>query len=376
MEKKKITVIISVTCAVFVCLISLFFIRNTKVKKESVLNVGFYNIPATTKEYIKSTLVENFGGKVIARDYESINFDSKSVKKIDLLFAWKNQETEALEKFAKDIPGKALNMLPNSLKKQSKNYLPLLLNPYVMDYYSVAAENAEIDYPETYEEFEKYLTEISGQVFIPFICNGSDDDTLIALVGALIEATKGTNGYNHYVDVLKNGNILEDELVLETINKLKHWTKIGVMHPLWYMATDSDIDYFMSVNQVGVLFTSLSANRKYPYNIIREYATGKIPIMQNNTGKRLDHGIVGNGIICMNFNSSVKCRGVLNLLVSENIQSGLSKNSALGPTALRGESYDIQADDARFFVAACASGLLTTETIGNNAEQIRNYLKE
>lgn len=375
MNKKTFSIVLISVCVAFVCLIGFHFISNSNNSKQRELNVAFSNIPESTQDYLKTIVKENFTGKINFVSLEKNDFTAKELKKADLLFSWKGELTDKLSDSAKIIPDKALKSLPTSLRKKSEKQLPILLNPYVLDFYSPAREAANVEYPEYIDELESYLKKISGQVFTPFFCEGGNDDVLISLVGFMIHSKYGMDEFNNYIKDLQENKAIENKKVIEVLDTLKNWSKIGLLHPMWYLANQNDVVFFAENKNIGVLFTSLASHRAIKYNDVRDFEMYNFPYSQDVL-KSAKFGIIGSEIVCLNLNKPLKCKDILINLVNEQNQENLSSLSMLGPSAMRGAAFDIQADDARFYTASCSEGILVAGPVENNAEKFRAYIKK
>lgn len=390
-KKTRILVIIIAALVVIAGIISALIIR--KRIKDRTVNIAFYGLSEDYVSLIKEQIPET---EEVILKYDVLAPGALDLgnltKKYDMLFTWKGEVTDVLEGGVEDIPGKILENIPISMR--NKFCFPLLLDHYELDLYQPVMAKAGIENLADYSEFEAYFNEAKKYVFSPFFCKASDDRTLLALIGNFIEAKGGVAAYKKLIEKMRTSSSLDDfiDVELATVNSevlsvrsvldmLKSWPGEGITHPQWYRANAADVRAFAEDKQLAVLFMSLSEHREMPYKIISEYTTIHMPRVSEN----VDHGVISPAICGVLISNNSNCKNYLKLLASADVQSYMSMKTMMGPVHYRAESYDIQADDVRFWAASCAGGPLPDlslavyqrkpELQAAVVNEIRNYLK-
>ncbi len=395
--KKKIKIIVICGSIVLALCITAAVFLGIKSRSKKIINVAFYNLSDnvvnTIQQQILTSNVKNINfTKITDKDINSKKFSQK----YDLLFAWQTKTTNDLEAKSKKIPASALNLLPSAIRKTNEKQLPILLDHYEIAYSKDVLNKISQNVPETFAQLEDYLSKASKVVFCPIITEGADEKTFWAFLTSITEALGGYEAYDNLVKILLEESdldkICEKKLGINGLNNseltfrdvldlVKDWEVKGYTHPRWYNITHRDVISFMEDNQVGVLFDSLTFHRQIPYQLITRYGSDRMPV----ASYRIDHALIAPKLVCLNFDRNSLCTEVLKSLVSEEQQAALSNFTTFAPTASRGESYDRQADDVRFFAASCAYGpqidVFSAVFEGNLqkakdlSEQIREYLK-
>jgi len=388
--KKNTRILIIIIAAVLLIAgtITGLYIRKTILDR--TVNIAFYGLSEDKIELIKEQLPVS--EKIIIK-YDVLAPGAIELgvisKKYDMLFTWKGEVTDALEGSIETIPGKLLDNIPISLR--NKYCFPLLLDHYEIDLYQPAFEKTEINTIETYNDFENYLTESTKYYFSPFFCMGSNDRTLLALIGTIVEAKGGVPAYKKLIEAMRKASSLDEfaDVSLDNngltfrsvLDELKTWPEKGITHPQWFRANGSDVQIFAEEKQVASLFMSLSEHREFSYRIISEYKTYSMP----GNNEDLAHGIIAPAICALLISDNANCKNYLKALVNVDVQSYMSNKTMLGPVQYRAEAYDIQADDVRFWAASCAGGALPDLSLAvyqrkpdlqtSVAAEIRSYLK-
>lgn len=392
--KKVITLsaIVGFVCACLCVLIIRFF--NSAAQKQ--VNVAFYNIPENQSKVLQENIKKLELGKVTFKDVtlQDLNKDS-AVKSYDLLFAYDGLAAESFKARGGNISSKLFNYLPTSLRRQNepndRKSIPILLDHFEFSYHNGVASKIGMDDPQSYSEFEEFLEKSKKYTFTPFFTNGGDDEILLGLISTLIEAKGGYQAYVDFVSAAKKTPTLEKLLTLQLgdsgaftlqniLDEFINWQQNGIVHPNWFNAKYRDILAFMEDGQVAVLFTKLSVHRTIPYKLIRDFSTERAPVASG----AVDHALIAPSLCAIKFSKKSISDKVIQNLLTEETQSALSMGSQLGPVALRGESFDVQADDVRFFAASCRYGARAdvmsaafmpgSESAKSLCESIRRYL--
>jgi len=400
-NKKKfnwLPIVIILACFLFGFGIG-FAIKTTVSKiKAKNLDVAFYKLPDEYKSEIEAYVSKNYSGKIKIVDISQEEYEPKKIaRKYDLFFSLNGSAVTKLDKYAIPIPEDMTVGMPLSLKRKAKNYLPIILNHYELDYTRSFRDEAGLDFPpKNIIAFEEYLKKMRSYVFSPFFCAGGDDDTLLALVGALVEAFGGGASYDEMINnfmkrpslaqtidfqLSKSGN-KKDEFTLRSIlDLLRSWQSDGITHPNWFNGTMGDVQNFLEVNQIAVLFTSLSNHRSLNYNLISNMDVERMPVFSTD----IKHGVVAPSLVAVKLTDTALFDDILYDLVSEEAQAAISAKFKLGPVDKLAKTYDRQSNDVRYLVAACNEGALpalgeaafqTNDALRHKvAEEIRVYLK-
>lgn len=392
--KKIKKVLIIIVVALLVCGVMIFSTIQIarKVSKSKNLSIGYFDLPQNISSSITNVINECWEGEIDFSEVSLKDLDSKKLnKKYDLIFSWDGKLADNLKIYAKPIDKKCFNVQPSSFRKKDNESLNILLNHFEIAYNKDQLHNKNMNYPETYSEFMQFLSLMEKQVFCPFICEGSNDNVLISFIGSMIESFTGTEGYRNFIsklqktddfDILLDETIASSDITLRTVlDELRSWPEKGYTHPAWMQATNSDINLFMEENQVAVVYTSLTEHRKMAYKNVEKYEACRFPILNTN----VNHGVVAPAVVCTKINTRFDLDKLIFYLVSPDAQESLSLQTELAPVSSRGQAYDRQADDVRFFAAACSDGplpdlytavyQLNPSAAHEISEKIRTYLK-
>lgn len=358
------------------------------------VNVAFYGLDEEYVELIKE--------KISSEEKVIINYDviapsamelSTITKKYDMLFTWKGEVTDALSESAEKIPSKILENIPRSLRNEK--CVPILLNHFELDLYKPVVDKLGLKPGENYVQFLDYLSTAKDYVFSPFFTNGGDDRTLLALLGSFIEAEGGVTAYENFLDSLKKAESLSDVLDVELgalqkgekitlrsiLDMVKNWPAEGITHPQWYNGNLVDLNVFAEDNQIAAFFSNLISHRDMKYKVISNFETVRMPSLSDN----VDHGLIAPAISCVLITDNANGKKILGSLLSMDTQTEMAMKTMLAPVHYRAETYDIQADDVRFWAASCAGGAMPDpalsiyqrkpEALAEMAREIRSYLR-
>lgn len=279
--------------------------------------------------------------------------------------------------------------LPTSIRKttaygQGHYALPLLLDHFEIGYYQPAKDRLGLKQPRNYGELLRYLQALEGDVEIPLICAGSDDEQLYGFVSAMAELLYGADEYKMAVAVLRESSNMNKvnlpEAITRVLDEIKAMQERGLLFSKWTKCSPRDIKFFMQEKKIGAAAMFLSQRRGIEYNLIKYFDSAYFPRYDVDA----DHGIIAPQIAAFLLKNKKDSSLILGQLVSSEIQEALSNKSLLAPVASRAESYDRQADDVRFWAASSAAGPLNSieqecETTEERrhvlAQKIRSYLE-
>ncbi len=399
-NKKKInkTALIIILCCLVVGLgTGLTVSLSIKKEKAKNLDVAFYKLSDLIKSEIEKYVSQTYSGKITFTDISEEQFDARKIaRKYDLFFSWNGSAVSKLDKYAEPLPEGITSQMPTSLRKKANKALPIILDHYEFDYYRKAMKDAELNFPQNIVELEEYLKKMRSYTFTPFFCAGGNDDTLLALVGGFVEAFGGAPSYNELINnfikrpslaqtmdfELSTSGKKQDSFTLRAIlDMFRNWQEEGLVHPNWYRGTQVDVEAFMDVKQIAILFTPLSVHRTMPYKNVSEMDVDRMPVFSFNTA----HGVIAPSVVGLKLTDQNIFDDALYIFTDDSTQEALCMKIHLGPVNRNSRVYDRQSSDVRFIVAACSEGALpplgdavfqTNEAAKHKiAEEIRNYLK-
>ena len=280
-----------------------------------------------------------------------------------------------------------LNLFPSNIAKTAvtpggKIYAPILLDHVELDYYSSARKNASLEIPTTYAEFIAYLEKIQNEVEYPWLTNGSSDSALLDSVSVFALSYLGTDGYTQLCEELKTDfsrrKTLPHDLCI-VLDEFKSLSRNKLSHRNWFVASENDIKNIMEWNQAGVISMRLSAHRKIPTNLVKNYEVNPFPPKVQEKS-----AIIIPELCAVILNDKNSEQEIVKHLVSQETQDSLSLVTGLAPSTLRAPAADRQADDVRFWAASNSNGIMPPiqnasfiqpAQISDLAEKIRNYLR-
>lgn len=390
--------IVIVLVCIFVCTGLGFGISAiAKKAKAKNLDVAFYQLPETIKEELEKRINDSYSGKIKIVDITGEDFDARKIaRRYDLVFTWKGNAASKLERYAEDLPGEWYSEMPTSLRRQAGKFLPIAIDHYEISYHRDKRIEADLNFPQSIVEFQSYLEKMRSYTFSPFFANGSNDDTLLALVSAFVEGFGGTESYNLFIQnttkkptlaqtidmqLSVSGNAKDEFTLRSILDVIRGWQTKGVTHPNWFIAKQGDVDAFLEDDQVSVLFMPLSVHRTMRYKLVSKMDADRMPVFS----VRDDHGLIAPEIIGLKLTDYDYFDDVLANLITEKAQKEICNITKLGPVNARCQAYDRQSDDVRFLAASCKDGPLpplglavfqTNEAAKHKyAEEVRTYLK-
>lgn len=369
--------------------------------KAKTLEVAFYELPENVSGTLESVIEEE---SEVPVKFTSLNKNSPDLeklhKKYDFVVAWDGAFLDGLKDKNQKISKKCYALQPTSFFDDGADILKLCSSHYEIAYNIEKIKQTDVEYPATLFELDNFLAQMSGYVFCPFIMAGSDDKTLLAFLSCLVESKAGAQGYKSFLDEVSKSydgsaqsftQLCQYKIpvskgasftLADLLTELKTWPQKGYTHPSWYKATSADVNAFMETDHVAVVFTSLEEHRKMPYENVAKYEACRFPIQNNDVA----HGVIAPCIGVTKFQNTTVCNSVLLSLVDSDVQEYISFHTMLAPTSSRAQAYDRQADDVRFWNAACSYGPLSDmynavfqlkpNAAHSFAEEVREYLAQ
>lgn len=374
--KRSLIAVVAIACAIvlFGCIAIFAIIRgNTTV-------IGFYDIP---KEYVSA--IESLSTKdplpkarfVVLSDKDALS--TRLSRKVDVLVTWNGALTGDLSAKAKAISPSVRARFPSSITSSpfyavrsesgaaEFRVMPIALDHFETSYFTVLQKRTGQKYPETLSQLEAYAAGCKTLIENPLICAGANDDNLYGLISVIIESLAGQAGYVDFVARMKamektdgidrllslpvGGDAPSGTTFAAVLGRIKRWQQRSLILPEWYKAGERVVSVTMEDNHAAVVFMSLREHREKPFPAIKYFQANQFP---PETGK--SRAVVEPSVCAMVFRATEPARVFLARLSSEAGQEALSSATKLGPATLRGEAFDVQADDARYFAAATPGG--------------------
>ena len=386
----KLAVIIIAAAVVIALGVTLIKTVVNKKRSDKTVRVAFYGLSGEYCDILKEQIPVEEGINLVYEILPEGIIDLGTVKdKYDLFFSWKGEVTEALEEASEDIPAKILEVIPSSL--QNKKCVPVVLDNCELAYSKSVVEKTGGNMPSNFPLFLKYISDSRSYVFSPFFCNGADDRVFTAFIGNIIEAIGGVKAYKMFVDEIRKGSDFDTIMDLEltdgqltlrkVLDSLKEWPDSGFTHPNWYSAYGNDLLYFAQEDHVAVFYTYLHEHRKIQYDVISKFEAFIMPPASST----VEYGVMAPAVSVMLFSDNSNAKRYVQELFTQEAQEELSTKTKLAPVHLRAQAYDKQADDVRYWVAACPGGALPDLYLAafqrkpaefkEFTSKIRNYIK-
>lgn len=390
MKKKSSFFVKLIFVLIFLIIIIFTFVFIRKKIADKTVNIAFMGLPQDLCEMIQDELKENSKLYVNFANLADGNNDLGIIKKkYDMIFTWKGEITQTLSDSSEKIPSKLLENIPITLRDDY--CVPILLDYFELDLNKELINKVKINPEDGFQSFVDYLHESKKYVFTPFLANGADNRTLLALTGSFVEALGGVEAYTNLIQFMQTYEKLEDFCDIglnenglcykDILDMLKIWPKEEILHPQWMIANKIDFEVFAQDNQVAAFYTNLSEHRTLRYEISNKFLTIKMPV----ENPEIPHCIIGSAVSCVILSDNSNVNSFLKKLLNQEVQTRLSDKSMLAPVHYHAEAFDSLADDLRFWVASCEGGIIPDlsqavfqrqpEKMEVFVQEIRNYLK-
>ena len=405
---KKIVISI-VALIVFLIALSLLIIGISSHRPTA----AFYGISETNQEQIAKVLQSTAAKKkgrflpfnIVTLD-SSVSLENALKKqKADIVFVNRGKNSDfAAARAAKKhttfdidiLKGMTTSVRKTAFVQNEKvAAVPLLLDNYELDVHTEKFQASNIKTLNTLEDLEKLARITKSSTPSPIIFPGGDNDFLINIFGALVEAVSGKSAcvegkeklanlidsgkanYNSYVETLKE-LFADGNAYSETFKLLRNWSQKEILTKNVYQINVRDMKIFMQSEIVTAAFQSLSEHRTFERPVIAKYTSVYIPA-ETETSVRFFTSPV---ILGISLSKDKIARAAIEKLSNE-FQSQLSFATGLAPVQANCSVPDVQADDVRYWVAASdeplpalADWIFTTKGQKNAfAEALRNLLR-
>ena len=370
-------------------------IRISYINLPQNLTVAFTKIAENSKEGKKENI------EILVFDtYPTKPKELKRLLKSDLILSKSGSIPEALEAYLEEFNLDYTSTLPSTIRAMGQINKKQKALPLVLDHFELAWNKKLIspfanpyEAPKSIEEILRigYLAkENTTTPLYPFVCAGGDDESLINLIGVLIEAFFGEKAWIETTQTAKTIDpkdllsMPENKAFLATLNILKEWRQTGFLHPEWFHMTKADVENFMESNLALFVSMSFSDHRKISQKAIERYETSYMPA---SIAMKESRSLTIPSYLIMQIKTK-KTNQLANTILKEIYthegQNILTNATSLAPTTSQAETSDKQASDVRLWAAASnkalpslASALYKNpEDISSLAKMIRDYLEQ
>ncbi len=374
---------------------------------------AFYGISESNQEQIAKVLQSTTAKKkgrflpfnIVTLD-NSVSLENALKKqKADIVFVYRGKNSDyAASRAAKKHTTFDIELLKGMTTSVRKTAfiqdgkvaaVPLLLDNYELDVHTEKFRASNIKTLGTLEDLEKLAWITKSSTPSPIIFPGGDNDFLINIFGALVEAVSGKSAciegkeklgklidsgkanYNSYVEVLKE-LFADGNAYSEAYKLLRNWSQKEILPKNIYQINVRDMKIFMQTEIVTAAFQNLSEHRTFERPVIAKYTSVYIPAATETSERNFTSPVV----LGISLTKDKIARSAIEKLADE-FQSQLSFATGLAPVQASCSVPDVQADDVRYWVAASdepipalADWIFTTKGQKNAfAEALRNLLR-
>lgn len=391
---KKRNLFLAIGSIILVGLITAGLFTVKVIKNKKITKVAFYDLPETSIEVIKEILTKDTKVEYIFQNITEKEYLSKNLnKKYQMIFCYNDANTKILANSAIQIPENVKSRMPSTIKtskfftdeNSNTKIMPVAIDYFAPSYLETTNRLYEIPLPETFVDIGKFAHTSKYYYSVPLLIAGEVDENINSLFTLMVQSYGGKEAYFNMLEQIKNtddfskiydykiGGLADDNITVSyLLDILKDWQQNNYFAFNWTTMPLAQTDMMIEDNHVALSFMTLSEHRTKPLPNAKYYK-------KLNLACDVQPVIVGMG-----FNDSEAVRIAMNRLSLPDSQELISFKTRLGPSMLQGTSYDIQADDARFFAAATETGpvpdlgtaaLKTKEQRSLLAQAIRNYFE-
>lgn len=361
--------------------------------------IAFYQVPKKVAEAITTcsknpelTGETQFSFLELDNDLPLAPQLKKHKKEISLLFAPSGHAAAATAGLATAPPQHIRRLLPTTIRSAGNTgktvyALPILMDHFELAYNKAVLSKAEVTPPKTITEMLNIADSVKSRRVWPFIVAGSHDEDLVLLVGTLLHAKYGIEAYQKLVSEIRAkksfNELLEETELASVLETLLTWRRSRLLHPQWLQMTYEDIESFIRFDSAAMVFMRLSTRRKLDEKIAEKYEAAIFPNETQATSYPLT-GPVYLGIRLRNELFADSAANFLHNLVTETIQTELSKETGLVPVNAKAPVNDRQAYDVRYWAASSrilvpdpvTAAIDNPQATGEFAQSIRAYIRD
>lgn len=404
MNKSVKRVFIGVICVTLTLFVTVLIAKIRLTKK---VNVGFYGISSSVQEKFIAELekITDKNGKPFRYKYISLDTSVPAVNmlsnNVDLLIMYKGKNTYEVineinkEKLALDssiLEGTTTNAASNAvfLNSAKVNAVPLLMDnvEILLNTKDLKKQNDPLFM--SIGDLEKYMYSLVGKSQFPLVFAGSDNNMLINVVTAFNEVYCGKTETEQVQSVIADYKDSDyaplfnrvDFPFKEGVRFLSKLTNDNVLPRNVYHMTSADVEFFMEDEIASIVITTLGEHRELSSKALTHYVS-----VPQYTNQRLsffpsrrsndERCCIANTICEIPLSGKKHVKYIAKKLISVETQESLSYSTGLAPVLARCHTPDLQADDARFWIA---SGNAPIVPVYNSAfttsSQVFNFTQE
>lgn len=404
--KKKALIILGIIIAFLAlsAVVALLIIPKEKLNKNNTLTIAYYNVNESIQnsltDFIQEYAQQN-DKKIVFLQIEQTPALSEQIKKnkINLIFApagYAVKKAVAVSEDMTEIPSEHLSQMFSTMyeaairKGQSIKAIPLIFDNLEIDIEKSEFYMSGLESISTWEEIERFLqiqkSKHQNDGIFPMSFAGSDPVLLLDIIGAFGEAFEGYDSYNKAVEILTQAAAAGTSFdAKETANKLfidpyaplaysfsylKQLIKQGYVTPAYTELKNTDINSYLQQRVTNLIITNLSTHRTFDVKAISRYSSIFVPSKKRPEQRHFTANITY--VVPVSSNKNDLADSLLEYLVSTSVQSELSNRTGLAPVLANCSTPDLQADDARYWIAATSTPLAG---LGHEAELSEDQLQ-
>ncbi len=263
-----------------------------------------------------------------------------------------------------------LNGMSNSIKQvapvQNNKVLavPLLVDNYELDVNLERFNATNIKNLKNLADLEQYSRFTKSSSPYSLVFPAGDDEYLINVFGAFVEATSGRNAwlsaeikirdaistskgnYNSYVQIIRELSS-EGAEFYNAVNLIKDWHKSEILPKNFLQINIRDVKSFVASKLCSSAIITLSDHRTFDRTEIASYTSVYIPSVNENSERSFSSPV----LLGISLSKNKVARNAISKL-ADSLQSQLSIKTGLAPVQANCSVPDVQADDVRYWVAA------------------------
>jgi hypothetical protein len=400
--------VIALVLAVFVIVVSI------RLRPPSLV-IAFNAMPQKTHEALVNTITEYNTSlakpyKLIFNTVEDTSFSrALADAKTDIAFTFSGIDADAAVSLAqRNNAGFSESILQDMTVSVQQSALvknnAVFAVPLLMDHLEISLSQSALSFVGgstfySLQDLADFLTaakNVSLNVHYPLVFNGSDDQTLTNIFGALTESLYGKSPASELAALIRDGATFQQLLARSgdsdalkafraALDLLKDWYNTGIISDITFQMQETDILAFMENSQCAAVIMPLSFHRTIPVRFYDKYPESICFPSQLRASER---GLTAPVLYAIPLaKSKKKLRAALEIvsfLETPLTQGKLSSRSGLAPVLGRAETPDIQADDVRFWVASTNAPLANLSdaafagktSLASIASSLREYVTQ
>ena len=377
-SKKNIMLLAVGITLIVTCIIAfsiVFLVKRSAHKNgNQTLSFGFYKTNAQTQLALERMLTDFCSTNGQDCSFVKLENLEKNKKMPDIIFApagYAQKNATALANRKVALPANIGSQMFSSMKEsviydeKKIKAVPLFFDNLEIDIEKSEFYSSGLKQLATWNDFEQFCEIQKSKDKIPVCFTGSDCVFLLDFLGALAEALDGKQAYTKSAELLKNFVyqssensdpkqlitalfFSEDAPLYNALVCLKKWNQNGWLNTASQTLTQTDINSYAQYRLTNVIVTSLSYHRTYDVKAISRYSSIYFPSLKNTNTRSFTATIT----YAIPMNTKEKTTDFICRLLSTEAQEELSRATGLAPVLANCNTPDLQADDARYWIAA------------------------